>query len=95
MASEQSEDIVLVPEGQSDEIEHLEDIKNELVEIKDNTADTTKWFYRGILQGAGAILGSIVMLVIIGWILSFLGYVPGFGEMAQSLKAYTERIPLY
>jgi len=55
-----------------------------LDEIKSNTqARPGKSFYNGILQGAGIVLGTIVGVVLVGWVLSILGVIPGVSELTQ------------
>ena len=56
-----------------------------LDEIKSNTqARPSKSFYNGMLQGAGIVLGTIVAVVLVGWLLSILGVIPGVSELAQT-----------
>jgi hypothetical protein len=66
-------------------LEHLKNIEAELEEIKERTNDPKRSLFNGILSGAGAIVGSIVAIVLIGWLLSLLGIVPGFGSIAAYL----------
>ena len=55
-----------------------------LDEIKSNTqASPSKSFYNGMLQGAGIVLGTIVAVVLAGWLLSILGVIPGVDVLAQ------------
>lgn len=55
-----------------------------LDEIKSNTeARPSKSFYNGMLQGAGIVLGTIVGVVLVGWLLSILGVIPGADVLAQ------------
>jgi len=42
------------------------------------------WF--GMLQGAGAVIGAALIVVLISWILGIIGVVPIFSEPAQSLR---------
>lgn len=73
-------------------IKHLKKIEGELGEIKENTGSWSGWFIRGIMQGAGIIVGTIVGLVALGWLLSILGFVPGLSELADYLRDAVERI---
>lgn len=100
MAHEQHEDVVFVPEERpkkvddlAQEVEQLqEDIKADLQDLKGLTGDSRAWFWRGIMQGAGAILGSIIMLILLGWLLSVIGVIPGFGEIAEYVGGYLEQV---
>ena len=72
-------------------LEHLQKIENELEEIKERTNDPKRSLFNGVLSGAGAILGSIAALIILGWLLSLLGILPGFGSLAVYLHDIVDR----
>ncbi len=103
MANEDQE-LVFVPEPEAqhqavassaaeEEVQILEEgIKNDLEEIKHLTGDSKAWFWRGIMQGAGAIVGSIAMLIILGWVLSILGVIPGVADIADYIRGYMNQI---
>jgi hypothetical protein len=67
-------------------VEHLRHIEKELEEIKDRTPTSSRAFLNGILQGGGAIVGSIAALILLGWLLSVFGVIPGFSDIAQYLQ---------
>ena len=67
-------------------LEHLSRIEGELEEIKERTPSPRRAFLNGILQGAGALVGGIVALALLGWVLSLFGLVPGFGTIAAHLQ---------
>ena len=67
-------------------LKHLENIENELEEIKKRTSAQRPPFLYGLLQGAGALVGGILMLSLVGWALSFFGVLPGFGAVATYLQ---------
>jgi hypothetical protein len=100
-----SDEITFVPESEAraseegtlvEEVEQLqEDIKSDLEDIKSLTGDSKTWFWRGIMQGAGAIVGSIFMLILLGWLLSILGVIPGVGEIADYIGQYLNRVSRY
>ena len=73
-------------ERQDPEIKQLIKIERRLEEIKDRTTNTKRAFFYGVLQGAGAVLGGIVALTLLGWVLSFLGLIPGLGDIADYLR---------
>ncbi len=55
-----------------------------LGEIKTNTQSrSAKSFINGMLYGAGIVLGTIVGVVLVGWILSIMGIIPGFDTLAH------------
>ncbi|HEV8666336.1 MAG TPA: hypothetical protein VN665_00615 [Candidatus Paceibacterota bacterium] len=72
-------------------LEHLQKIETELEEIKERTADPKRSLFNGILSGAGAIIGSITALIILGWLLSLIGILPGFGSFAAYLHGIVDR----
>jgi hypothetical protein len=72
-------------------LDHLAKIEAELEEIKDRTADPKRSLFNGILSGAGAILGSIAALIILGWILSLLGIFPGLNSVSAYLHGIVDR----
>ncbi len=74
------------------DVEKLEEIQTDLQDLKHLTGSSKAWFFRGMLQGAGAIIGSIAMLIFLGWVLSFLGFFPGFSEIAEYIRRYTDQV---
>lgn len=70
------------------ELEQLEAIEGELEDIKGRMTTPKRALINGILQGMGAVLGSFAAVALLGWLLSLLGIIPGFGE----LGAYLERL---
>jgi hypothetical protein len=72
-------------------LEHLERIETELEEIKERTSDPKRSLLNGVLSGAGAIVGSILALVLLGLVLSLLGFIPGLGEITNYLHTIVDR----
>jgi hypothetical protein len=72
-------------------LEHLEKIEAELEEIKERTSDPKRSLFNGILSGMGAILGSIIALIILGWLLWLVGILPGFGLLAAYLHGIVDK----
>jgi hypothetical protein len=68
-------------------IEHLEHIEQELKEIKERTG-VSQWvsLRNGIFQGAGAVVGGIIAVVLLGWLLSVLGVIPGFATIGNTIQ---------
>ena len=64
-------------------IKHLEHIEDELEEIKERTNAQHPPFMYGLWQGAGALVGGILMLALLGWALSFFGVIPGLATIAS------------
>jgi hypothetical protein len=70
-------------------LEHLARIEDELEAIKDRTPTPKRAFINGILQGAGALVGGIAGLIILGWALSVFGLIPGLGYITSQLQDAT------
>lgn len=70
-----------------DELKQLKQIKRELVEIKDRTANPRRMFISGVLYGAGAFLGGILAVALVGWLLSVLGVIPGLHVLTDYLQS--------
>lgn len=85
-------DIVNKNEELDSDIEQLEEIQTDLQELKHLTGSSSAWFVRGILQGAGAIIGSILMVIVLGWVLSILGVIPGVAEIADYIRGYLNQV---
>lgn len=78
---------------QDEEVRQLKQIKRELEEIKDRTANPRRMFFNGIMYGAGAFVGGIVAVALLGWLLSFLGIIPGLSHMVEYMQGLVESIP--
>ncbi len=102
--ADEDQEMVFVPEEEAqkqaaavsaaeEEVQILEEgIKSDLENIKHLTGDSRAWFWRGIMQGAGAIVGSIAMLILLGWLLSILGVIPGVAEIADYIRGYLNQV---
>lgn len=75
------------------ELQQLKEIKKELSKIQERTASPKQAFIHGILYGAGALVGGILAVVLIGWVLNVLGIIPGFGELAEYLSSLMGELP--
>ncbi len=73
------------------ELKHLANIEQELGELKDKVPGPPRAFLNGILQGMGVVLGSILALALLGWLLSFFGLIPGFGQITGYLEGLVDR----
>ena len=67
-------------------LRHIEKIEHELGEIKSRTPDSGRAFLNGILSGMGAVVGSIIAVILLGWLLSFFGIIPGLDKVASYLQ---------
>ena len=101
--AKENDEVVFVPEPEpakqktegeliDADVKKLEAIQTDLEDLKSVTGSTTAWFYRGMMQGAGAIIGSLAMLILLGWVLSFLGFIPGFRDIADYISGYADKV---
>lgn len=67
-------------------LKHLEHIDKELGEIRDRTPAPQRAFLLGLLQGAGALIGGILALALLGWALAFFGVIPGFVDISHYIQ---------
>ena len=74
-------------EKPNQEVRQLIKIERQIDEIKNRTGDPLRAFVGGILYGAGWIVGGILAIVFLSWILSLMGIIPGFGDIAQYLAS--------
>ena len=77
-------------EKPNQEVRQLIKIERQIDEIKNRTGDPLRAFVGGILYGAGWIVGGILAIVFLSWILSLMGIIPGFGDIAQYLGGVLE-----
>ena len=79
-------------EALAQDIEQLAEIKTDLEDLKHLTGSSKEWFVRGMLQGAGAIIGSILMIILLTWFLSIIGVIPGASEIADVIRGYLNQV---
>jgi hypothetical protein len=71
-------------------LQHLKNIEEELEEIKERTGGPKRSLFNGIWQGVGAIIGGVIAIVAIGGLLSLIGIIPGFGDIAAYLHGVVD-----
>lgn len=67
-------------------LEHLKNIQEELSDIKEQTTNPWSSFLRGVLQGAGAIVGGVAAVILLGWLLYIAGLIPGLSTMVHAIQ---------
>lgn len=67
------------------QLKELKDIADDL-EVLRESAHPKHAFLRGLIQGAGAVIGGVLALAFLGWLLGVLGFIPGFDSFEQYLK---------
>lgn len=78
---------------EKESVEHLENIEQELKEIKEKTGGRWNSLRNGLWQGIGAAVGWVLGLVLLGFVLSNAGVIPGFGEIVEYLKGVASAAP--
>jgi hypothetical protein len=71
---------------QREGLEHLANIEQELEAIKERTPTPHRAFVYGLLQGAGALVGGVVALILLGWVLALFGIIPGLATISHYLQ---------
>lgn len=59
---------------------HLKKIEGDLESLHEKTTGMHHAFLRGVIYGAGYIIGTILIIIIIGWILNVVGVIPAFSN---------------
>ena len=72
---------------QPPEVKHLIKIERQIDEIKKRTGSPLRAFIGGVLYGAGWIIGGILTIVLLSWILSLVGIIPGLDKIAAYFSA--------
>jgi Na+-transporting NADH:ubiquinone oxidoreductase subunit NqrD len=71
---------------------HLEIIENELAHMRKETVSLKASLVRGLIYGAGYILGAALILIIIGWILNIVGIIPAFNEGVKEFRDALQQV---
>jgi hypothetical protein len=71
---------------------HLEKIEDELSHIRKSSTGIWKTLGRGIVYGAGYVVGAVFIIVIVGWILNVIGVIPAFDRQVTDFRTALENI---
>lgn len=74
-------------EKQTPEVRQLKKIERQIDEIKGRTGNPLRALLSGILYGIGWVIGGIVAIMLLSWILSLLGVIPGLDKIASYLSS--------
>jgi len=67
--------------------QEVKKVETLLGEIKTNTADRpAKNFMKGVWQGAGIVAGTLLAVLILGWVLTIMGVIPGADVIAERIS---------
>ena len=72
--------------------EHLEKIEDELVKMRRRTTGVHHALLRGIVYGAGYVIGAVLIIIIVGWILNVIGVIPAFSHQVQIFQTALENV---
>jgi hypothetical protein len=70
-------------------LKQLERIEKDLEQIKGSPQRT---FLYGIIYGMGAFIGGIFAIILLGWVLSVLGVIPGFERFEGTVNKTYEQV---
>jgi Na+-transporting NADH:ubiquinone oxidoreductase subunit NqrD len=71
---------------------HLERIEAELVHMRKETVSLKSSLIRGLIYGAGYILGAALVLLLVGWILNIVGVIPAFNGQVKEFRDALQHI---
>lgn len=71
---------------------HLEIIEDELAHMRKETVSLKSSLVRGLIYGAGYILGAALILVLIGWTLNVVGIIPAFKNQVNEFREALQHI---
>ncbi len=74
----------MVAEIEKKQLKELREIGDGIDALKAQTTRTAS-FLRGIYHGAGAVVGGVIALALLGWLLGILGVIPGFSTFEEYL----------
>lgn len=71
---------------------HLEKIEEEISTFRKRITALSSVFMRGVVHGAGYVVGAVIVLTLIGWVLNIVGIIPAFTEGVTEFRASVDRI---
>lgn len=71
---------------------HLENIERELIDLRKGSNGLRSNLTKGIVYGAGYIVGAVLIIIIIGWILNIVGVIPYFSSQVNEFRSALQRI---
>lgn len=75
----------MVAEIEAKQLKELREISEDLEVLRVQSTSHKASFVRGVFQGAGAVVGGVIALALLGWLLTLLGVIPGFDSFEQYL----------
>lgn len=71
---------------------HLKAIEKEVTVLRKELTDLRPVFLRGVVNGAGYVVGGALILTLIGWILNAVGVIPAFTQGVSEFRESIDRI---
>jgi len=65
----------------------IDELKNSIDRLYRRVGNWWRVFWLGMLQGAGAVVGAAVLVLLTGWLLNVIGHVPFIGDSAEGIRA--------
>ncbi|MCF7844028.1 hypothetical protein K9M47_03990 [Candidatus Gracilibacteria bacterium] len=65
---------------------HLQNIEKEVRELKEASTGLKSTLIRGLVYGAGYVIGAVIIVVLIGWILNIVGIIPVFNSQVTEFR---------
>ena len=70
----------------------LHKIEAELSHMDKATTGTWQTLWRGLIYGAGYVVGAVIIVVVIGWILNIVGIIPAFSNQVTQFRNALEHL---
>ena len=71
---------------------HLKNIEKEVIVLRKEMTSLHDVFIRGVVNGAGYIVGAALIFTLIGWVLNAVGIIPAFTQGVNEFRASIDRI---
>jgi hypothetical protein len=83
-----NEYIMIDPELEQD----LEKIDAKLSHMDKVATGAWRTLWRGVIYGAGYVIGAIVIIVVVGWVLDVAGIIPALGHQVSEFRTALQNI---
>jgi hypothetical protein len=64
----------------------VREIETNIEQINHKVGGSWKALFRGILTGFGSVVGAALAIILIGWVLNFIGIIPAFRTQVDELR---------
>ena len=70
----------------------LKKIDTELSHMDKEATSAWHTLWRGIIYGAGYVIGAVIIIVVVGWILDVVGVIPALNNQVAEFRMALEHI---